>query len=501
LLRMIVSSEIYSRLESAVVMEAAEYSSATRRELLLSMSSRQLYPIDDSNYYVPFLTQLFKEYEPGDRWYLEAIGIACDGRWDELAENMKLDDLTPQQRNDILWRSRFSSTPEALCEILQSEELTVQQAPRYVRALDFFRERGAGEELLNLASSIDPQRNETSEFVFLEALKRLPATSLDEELKLKVDTVIASASPAETIRLVGQFQLGKYTDKLLGYITADANRQLAIDAARVLSQLDTEFVNENLVSLEAAQFELLADALAGVRSPESTELLKQFALNVDNELERRKRAVLGMAKARQGAEALLRWMESQRYDRRLEPAISAAMHGSQWNDVVDVARTRFPMPAGREAPLPSVRDLLRLSGDAGSGLEVYRNAGTCAKCHMVNGEGTEVGPDLSEIGSKLSRQAMFESILFPSAGISHGYEQWTVLTADGDQLDGLVISETDDFIELKDKEGVVRRIPMENIEARRPLRLSLMPADLHKELSEQELADLVEYLMQRRNQP
>lgn len=41
------------------------------------------------------------------------------------------------------------------------------------------------------------------------------------------------------------------------------------------------------------------------------------------------------------------------------------------------------------------------------------NQGTCNKCHLVRGEGKQIGPDLTEIGSKLSREAMFESILYP----------------------------------------------------------------------------------------
>ena len=73
---------------------------------------------------------------------------------------------------------------------------------------------------------------------------------------------------------------------------------------------------------------------------------------------------------------------------------------------------------------------------------VYNTVGKCNTCHIVNKEGKEVGPDLSEIGSKLSREAMFESILFPSAGISHNYETWTAATDAGNVVTGIKVSET-----------------------------------------------------------
>ena len=75
--------------------------------------------------------------------------------------------------------------------------------------------------------------------------------------------------------------------------------------------------------------------------------------------------------------------------------------------------------------------LLKSKGDATRGKEIFNGIAKCNTCHVVNGAGKEVGPNLSEIGSKLSREAFFESILFPSAGISHNYETWTASTVDG----------------------------------------------------------------------
>ena len=136
-----------------------------------------------------------------------------------------------------------------------------------------------------------------------------------------------------------------------------------------------------------------------------------------------------------------------------------------------------------------------MRGDSRKGKLVYAKEGTCAKCHIVNGEGHEVGPNLTEIGSKLSRQAMYESILFPSAGISHGYENWLVLTVDGQVINGLKISETDDEIRLRDAENVLHIFDTNEIDEIKQQNTSLMPDDLHESLTQKQLIDLVEYLM------
>ena len=104
-------------------------------------------------------------------------------------------------------------------------------------------------------------------------------------------------------------------------------------------------------------------------------------------------------------------------------------------------------------------------------------------------------PDLSEIGTKLSRQAMYESILFPSAGISHNYENWMVLKLDGQIISGVLVGETGEKIQIKDDKGINHVISLDDIDSRKKQKLSLMPADLHKELTEQDLVDLIEYLM------
>ena len=78
-------------------------------------------------------------------------------------------------------------------------------------------------------------------------------------------------------------------------------------------------------------------------------------------------------------------------------------------------------------------------------------------------QGTDFGPNLSEIGTKLAKEAIYESILDPSAGIAFGYEPWAVELANGDEAFGLVTSETADEIAIKAPNGIVSRFKKSEI--------------------------------------
>jgi putative heme-binding domain-containing protein len=154
------------------------------------------------------------------------------------------------------------------------------------------------------------------------------------------------------------------------------------------------------------------------------------------------------------------------------------------------------LPAGQNAEtLPPVSQLIKMTGDPTRGAAVFRreNVG-CIKCHQVHGEGIEFGPNLSEIGTKLGKDALFESILDPSAGISFGYEAWQLEMKNGDEAYGLITSETEDEMVLKAVGGVSTRYKNADIAKRTKQKLSIMPAGLQQNMSAQELVDLVEYL-------
>ena len=155
----------------------------------------------------------------------------------------------------------------------------------------------------------------------------------------------------------------------------------------------------------------------------------------------------------------------------------------------------FPLPpAKNDQPVPPISVLVRRRGDAARGKQIFSTIGTCTTCHRVGDEGKEIGPSLTEIGSKLDREAFWESVLFPSAGIAHGYETHVLVLQTGETVTGIAQSETSETIAIKDANAIVHTVAIDKLLVRKKEPTSLMPADLHKALTVDQLADIVEYL-------
>lgn len=71
-----------------------------------------------------------------------------------------------------------------------------------------------------------------------------------------------------------------------------------------------------------------------------------------------------------------------------------------------------------------------------------KNDAACLKCHTIEGTGGKVGPDLSAIGAKASRENLLEPILYPSRAINHQFQTWVVETKGGLVITGIIAEET-----------------------------------------------------------
>jgi putative heme-binding domain-containing protein len=135
------------------------------------------------------------------------------------------------------------------------------------------------------------------------------------------------------------------------------------------------------------------------------------------------------------------------------------------------------------------------AGDPARGANLFADARLgCAKCHKVNGQGGEIGPDLSTIGAQFDRGQLAEAVVYPSRAIREGYHQVTVTTVDGRVVAGLVRAEAADSITLRDADGKDHTLKADDIEKRSAVRASLMPEGLHAGITKREFADLVTYL-------
>jgi len=174
--------------------------------------------------------------------------------------------------------------------------------------------------------------------------------------------------------------------------------------------------------------------------------------------------------------------------------IGASLRNSEDESVKQVANELFPPAKSSQAPLSPLEVLVKKTGNPANGKTLYNGVATCSQCHMVALEGKNVGPGLTEIGNKLSKDALYVSILAPSAGISHNYESFALRTDDDEVLTGLMVSQTTESVTIKDSKGIERTVDRKNIDELKKQEKSLMPENLQETMDEQGLVDLIEYL-------
>ena len=89
---------------------------------------------------------------------------------------------------------------------------------------------------------------------------------------------------------------------------------------------------------------------------------------------------------------------------------------------------------------------------------------------------------------------MYKAILYPDLGIGFGYEGYTFKMIDGSTAFGMIASETENEVTVRYL-NTTQVLQKSDIESRTPAANSLMPSNLQAGISEQDLVDLVEYLM------
>ena len=130
-----------------------------------------------------------------------------------------------------------------------------------------------------------------------------------------------------------------------------------------------------------------------------------------------------------------------------------------------------------------------------SGRNLY-HAVSCGKCHRMSGEGGAIGPDLSTAGKKFSVSDMLDSILEPSKVISDQYGSMQVVTTSGQSYNGRVVEvEKTFYIHTADADAKPIVLTHDDIEDIQPSAVSQMPSGLIDSLSDEELKDLIAFLM------
>ena len=145
-------------------------------------------------------------------------------------------------------------------------------------------------------------------------------------------------------------------------------------------------------------------------------------------------------------------------------------------------------------------------GNAAHGKDLFYGDANCSLCHMVEGKGGRLGPELTAVGGSRTREAIVESVRDPSRRLAWGltestkefpqeYESVTVVTADGKEIKGVTLNEDSFTVQIMDANEHIHLLEKNKLRSFQKSRQSAMPKYAADVLSDKDLADIVAYLV------
>ena len=456
-----------------------------RREVALAIRG------NDSPQAAELWSELALQYDGKDRWYLEALGISEAGNSDLYFSTWKKKvgkDWNKPANQDIVWRSRSKVAIPLLGELIAGAN--ENEMLRYFRAFDFHQDASKQAVLTKLIT-------QSKDSKLLYALKHVDAEkfTMTPTLKAKLNSVLDQyKGRLEFVELASIFKMENKAQDLLAMALQYPDSVAGKEASKVLLEWNRiDLFEKELKENDKDRTIALIKALRPhIYDQKTMALMEGIFMDSTNDAEVRTMAVRSFAGPWQSENRLLALAKENKIPEDLHIAAGGVFQAAWRSDLREEAAKYLKLPGSKEgAPLPAVSVLVDTKGNFQNGKEVFKNL--CSNCHQVNNEGVNFGPDLSEIGGKLSKEALYSSILFPDQGISFGYEGYRIELKNGSSAFGRIVSETADKIEMQyiatqqtvDKPAVVSRTKMET---------SLMPGNLQSSMSQQELVDLIEYL-------
>lgn len=346
----------------------------------------------------------------------------------------------------------------------------------------------------------DPRDRVINAYRPLEARPAQPAASALAE---QLDALMTAEESVreKAIEVASALGLQQIAPRLIRRVEDSGRRpQLRAAALRALARLDSHraVALANRVPLEPAT-ELVEASLEVLADNAAIASLDKFVAATRS----------GSSDVRQRAWDILAQIDHPKAMQRIADGVRAHLDGSLPVDVeLNVLQAAEGKLSGklkqrlqqRSAELSEADPLAAWlpslhGGDVAAGRKLFfeKTELSCVRCHKVDRSGGEVGPELTTIAKDRDRRYLLESICLPNATIAKGYETVIVATDAGQVFTGVVQSESDDYLELIQADGSLKRVAVDAIVAERKGQSS-MPDDLTQYLSDRELRDLVAYL-------
>ena len=481
---------------------------AVRRQILVEIAGDTV----QGNWPHDWAMALARKFDGADRFYREAVGIAFRGIEADAFEDLAL--LFEHKWEAPLAGLAFQLHPiEALGSATQALNDAGMAMPLRELALQTIDAIHAPESAKIIADQVAADRPVELTQLALHLLARDEGDAWREELKTfpfddQLRAMTAQPALNDAVRAFAA-ETGRpaFLPELLA-AAGDATQPIEarVAAFEAIQRIGSKSQSRPGGALESLTAWLREDGRAGVealntiavyRDKAAVDTVKTVIADESYPVGLRKRAAHGLAESRTGALALLALAEEGRVPADVLLDAAELLRESRYDDVRMMAGQVLPRDTtSAGTALPSVAELAAIPGDPANGRAVFfsEDRSQCYRCHRIGEEGRVVGPDLSTIGAKYGRDGLLESILNPSAAISHEYQVWVIGTEADGLLSGFIQAETPEAIDLMESNGEVRKIPTANILERYTSKTSLMPTGLAAGMTAQELSDVVAFL-------
>lgn len=511
-----VGAAVQAALEKAQQKLAKDTSPAVRRAVAISLRN------SDWEFAQPLVKTLFEGFDGLDRWYLEALGTACEGHEAETYQTLVAEAGDPLKWNlatsELAWRLKPAAAIEAFTKRINAESIPLPQRQKMITALAFIPERAAAQSMLKIATEgpVDLQGiaswwgkhrnfNDWKDYKLGSRFPAPPAFMVVRQTSNPRTDFLPAGAPIATteeetsleVDLKGATRLylvASQIDTSDAEPTVDEKEKKTRKKSKnnyppvaVVWKNPTLLVGDQKVKLSEQKWQLAFGNGLPFKDPadkkakypwQKNSKLSQPKSSDNNDISTRTESVIAYDLSAGDFQKLV-----------VTPAISRG-HKKKGK------RVRFSVYVDRSpsgANINSNQMVAEHKGSASLGRALFFSEHLkCVSCHSVANFGGGIGPDLTQIAKKHAPSILAEGILEPNKAISMGFETMIVLTIDGNVYSGLVVSAGDPVI-LKDADGKIIKIPREDVEDFKASKKSLMP-DLKETLTAGEVASIIEFL-------
>jgi putative membrane-bound dehydrogenase-like protein len=322
--------------------------------------------------------------------------------------------------------------------------------------------RGLGEGLARHSGTFESKLAAIGSDKAVEVLHNMLATARTTA----TDTSRPTADRVDAIRLLALDQYANAGELLAGLLSSREPQDVQ---STVLATLST-FSNDGVAKALVAAWPTLSPRLRA----EATEALFARSQRLEVLLEAIEAGAIPLGDIEPARLQSLAKHASESIRRRAEPLLAKVTVSS------------------RQDLIAAYQPALSMHGDASRGRQVFEKI--CAACHRLGGVGHEIGPSLASFRTR-GPEAILVNVLDPNREVNPQFVNYTLITADGRSITGMIASETANSVTLKRAENATDTVERADIEELRSSGLSIMPEGLEQQIDVSAMADLLAYLM------